>query len=149
MIEEDDFVHENDLLDFGRCDDICDDNRDEFAMMGFVCDSGYDYDYDADKKLMRDLYDESIESESNQSNDESNESESNESKSNESNKSNESTKEVEDSDDESFTKFFDDLEKLTRAQPKQEGDRNQQANVKLPPWEQREGTPEPTHPNRE
>ncbi len=149
MIEEDDFVHENDLLDFGRCDDICDDNRDEFAMMGFVCDSGYDYDYDADKKLMRDLYDESIESESNQSNDESNESESNESKSNESNKSNESTKEVEDSDDESFTKFFDDLEKLTRAQPKQEEDTNSSDNDELPLLEPMEGSTEATDPNME
>ena len=89
MIEMDDDSAE--LLDFGYSDDICDDNREEFACMTFVNDNKYNTDEEekAQKTLLKNLFydsarDESNKSESDESGSDESELESDESESDES-----------------------------------------------------------------
>jgi hypothetical protein len=90
------------LPNFGYCDGICKDNKEEFAWMALICDKEYNTDKEEGKrKLMMHLFYDSTQAVSNES--ESNDSESNELESDES-ESNES--ESDDSSGLSFDRFF-------------------------------------------
>jgi hypothetical protein len=56
MVKMEDLTKTNELLDFGYCDDICDNNRDKSVCIASICDRAYNTDQEeAKKKLLKNL----------------------------------------------------------------------------------------------